>query len=191
MELFKFNIHSMVDVITNSSTVIYTYEDGCELPAKELINEMLKLSGETDKTCDDIFYIGTFCDSSRYFDCAANGDDEDDEDEDDEDDEDDDEQETTPKIPSMPKIVGSWNTPEYKESHKIRDKWFSDLQISIMKGEVEKPRWMEDAEEASDYSEWRPTTELLLIARDEKYAEFGRKISRLLSGISADGGRDG
>ena len=48
-------IHSIVDVITNSSTVIYTYQDNSIEPAKELVNEMLKLSGITDKTADDIF----------------------------------------------------------------------------------------------------------------------------------------
>jgi hypothetical protein len=49
-------IHSIVDVITNSSTVIYTYQDNSIEPAKELVNEMLKLSGITDKTADDVFY---------------------------------------------------------------------------------------------------------------------------------------
>lgn len=48
-------IHSIVDVITNSSTVIYTYQEDSIEPAKELVNEMLKLSGITDKTADDIF----------------------------------------------------------------------------------------------------------------------------------------
>ena len=49
-------IHSIVDVITNSSTVIYTYQDNSIEPAKELVNEMLKLLGITDKTADDVFY---------------------------------------------------------------------------------------------------------------------------------------
>lgn len=48
-------IHSIVDVITNSSTVIYTYQEDSIEPAKELVNEMLKLSGITDKIADDIF----------------------------------------------------------------------------------------------------------------------------------------
>lgn len=54
MEL-KFKIHSVVDVITNSSTIIYTYQDDSIQPAKELIDEMLRLFGVTDKTADDIF----------------------------------------------------------------------------------------------------------------------------------------
>ena len=54
MKTVKFKMHSMVDVITNSSTVIYTYQDGCLNPAKELINEVLKLEG-SDKNADDLF----------------------------------------------------------------------------------------------------------------------------------------
>jgi hypothetical protein len=71
MELLKFKIHSIVDVITNSSTTIYTFQGDSVEPAKELINEMLKLSGITDKTADDIFYFGVFKDTDdlRYGDC--------------------------------------------------------------------------------------------------------------------------
>jgi hypothetical protein len=176
MEVFKFSIHSIVDVITNSSTVIYTYEDGCEAPAKELIDEMLKLSGESDKKSDDIFYIGTFCDDDQYLDHIN----ESDEDEDEENDE----------LPNVVKVTGEWGTPEYNESVDAQKVWLNKLQLSIIKGEIEKPKWMETAEEGHDYG-WRPSTYLTLIPKDEKYAEFGRKISSLLSGIEADGGRDG
>ena len=179
MQLFKFNIHSIVDVITNSSTVIYTYEDGCEAPAKELINEMLKLSGEPDKRAEDIFFIGTFCEDEHYLERINDGD---------EDEEDDGEES---ELANVPKRHGERGSAEYKESIKVQDEWFSALQLSVMKGEIEKPNWMEKAEEARGYSEWRPSTYLCLIPKDEKYTEFGTKISRLLSGVSADGGRDG
>jgi hypothetical protein len=45
----------MVDVITNSSTTIYTNQDDSVQPAKELVSEMLKLFGVTNLTPDDIF----------------------------------------------------------------------------------------------------------------------------------------
>ena len=67
MEKLKFKIHSIVDLITNSSTVIFTYQDSVG-EAKELVNEMLKLSGVEDKNADDIFYYGVFCASRRYLD---------------------------------------------------------------------------------------------------------------------------
>lgn len=59
----KLKIHSVVDLITNSSTVIFTYSEG-SLPAlKELVNEMLKTFGRTEKF-DDIFYANIFLDES-------------------------------------------------------------------------------------------------------------------------------
>lgn len=55
----KLKIHSIVDLITNSSTVIFTYSEG-SLPAlKELVNEMLKTFGKTE-TFDDVFYAEVF-----------------------------------------------------------------------------------------------------------------------------------
>jgi len=54
MKSFKIAIHSIVEVITNSSTVIYTYQGGSLEPAKELIKEVLKLMGE-NVDVDDAF----------------------------------------------------------------------------------------------------------------------------------------
>jgi len=52
--MITLKIHSLVDVITNSSTTIYTYHDGCIVPAKELIAEIIKHLGET-RTVDELF----------------------------------------------------------------------------------------------------------------------------------------
>ena len=54
MKKIKVNLHSSVDVITNSSTVIYTYQDGSEGPVRKLIEEIFKLAG-IEKSVDDIF----------------------------------------------------------------------------------------------------------------------------------------
>jgi hypothetical protein len=59
MKPVKINIHSVVDVITNSSTTVYTWQDNCIQPAKEMIQEFLKVFG-IDKKVDDIFYIDSF-----------------------------------------------------------------------------------------------------------------------------------
>lgn len=48
-------VHSVVDVITNSSTVIYTSAAGNAIDvAKEIINEVLGLAG-SEKSADDLF----------------------------------------------------------------------------------------------------------------------------------------
>ena len=50
-------VHSVIDVITNSSTEIFTDFSNSVEPCKELINEMLKTFGVEDLTSDDIFDI--------------------------------------------------------------------------------------------------------------------------------------
>lgn len=55
MQVFKIKLHSSVDLITNSSTVIFTYSGGSLEAVKELVNEMLKVFGKKE-TFDDIFW---------------------------------------------------------------------------------------------------------------------------------------
>lgn len=52
--MIKIKLHSVTDLITNSSTVIFTYSGGTIEPLKEMINEILKTFG-VEKTCDDLF----------------------------------------------------------------------------------------------------------------------------------------
>ena len=66
METIKLKIHSTVDIITNSSTTIFTYQDGSVVPLKELIDEILKLSG-SDQKADDCFFFETFLDDDGYY----------------------------------------------------------------------------------------------------------------------------
>lgn len=71
----KLKLHSIVDVITNSSTVIYTYQDSIE-ESKELLQEILNIAN-IEKSVDDLFYIDTFLeDISIYIEnmerCADN-----------------------------------------------------------------------------------------------------------------------
>jgi hypothetical protein len=63
--MLKLNIHSIVDVITNSSTVIYTYQNSVK-EAKELLQEILKLTGSQENV-DNLFYFGVFLsDNDNY-----------------------------------------------------------------------------------------------------------------------------
>jgi len=166
----KINIHSIVDVITNSSTVIYTYQDSIK-EAKELVQEVLDISGIIDKTPDDIFYYGVFCDDDTYFDSM---------------DEEDGGVEDCPTI--------DWNnntTKEQRDFQRVaRNKWLDDLELSIMKGEVAKPKWMEAAEN-DDCNGFLPDTHLVLIPKDDKFKPLAEKIYKLLGSVTADGGRDG
>jgi len=52
----KIPVHSLIDLITNSSTEIFVDCSGSVQPAKDLLTEFLKVSG-SDKTCDEVFEV--------------------------------------------------------------------------------------------------------------------------------------
>jgi hypothetical protein len=164
--LIKLNIHSVVDVITNSSTTVFIYQN-CVDEVKELVQEMLNLSSDTDKTPSDVFHYGVFAEDHYYMDHISDEEDEED----------------------VPQVTASYDTPEYKEQIKKQKEWLLNLKISIIKGEIEKPDWMERAE--TNYDEYEVGTELNLIVKDENYAQFVKKIQKLLNGVTADGYNDG
>lgn len=170
MKTIKINIHSVVDVITNSSTTIFTYQNSIE-QAKELIQEMLNLCGIKDKTPDDLFYYGVFCDDDCYLEYINDRDDDDDD------------------IEDVVTVDAKYDTPEYEEQTKKQEKWLENLLISIAKEEIEEPDWMDSASTSCSDSE--KDTYLNLIPKDDKYKNFADKIQKLLGSVSADGGRDG
>lgn len=61
MQTIKIKLHSSVDLITNSSTVIFTYSEGSLQAVKDLVNEILKVF-EKEETFDDIFYAAVLPD---------------------------------------------------------------------------------------------------------------------------------
>ena len=63
--MLKLQLHSITDLITNSSTVIYTYSDYSVEPLKEMVNEFLKISN-IDKTCDDLFKLKILYNEDTY-----------------------------------------------------------------------------------------------------------------------------
>ena len=57
MDKLTINLHSFVDIITNSSTVIYTgVQDNAIDAMKGIINEVLRAAG-SEKTSDDLYEI--------------------------------------------------------------------------------------------------------------------------------------
>lgn len=59
--MIKLSFHSVCDLITNSSTTIYSWYDGSVSACKELINEILA-TFNIDKRCDDLFYVAAMLD---------------------------------------------------------------------------------------------------------------------------------
>jgi len=113
--MIKLNIHSIVDVITNSSTVIYTFQDSIT-EAKELLQEILNLIGSGEKV-DDLFYFDVFLSDVDYY--VERMEDYFDDGENDED---------------FPK--------DWPEDWKEQRGYVERLQEKIMKGEIRQPNWM-------------------------------------------------
>lgn len=75
--MLKIPIHSATDLITNSSTVIFTYSESSEGALKEMIDELFKTFG-VNKTCDEIFDTVVLCeDREKYAEYIESLDDED------------------------------------------------------------------------------------------------------------------
>src|SRR5208283_2577873 len=150
MKTLKIKLHSIVDLITNSSTVIFTYSEGALQSVKNLLNEMIKTfnikdSNEKLLTADELFYFGVFLSDDRddyinYWreNVAGINEDEDD-----------------PK--DMPNI--------------------EQLIDDILTGKIEKPDWMINAEEAKTHCDYfRGDTYLFIKEKDEKYTELGNSL---------------
>jgi hypothetical protein len=63
--MFRIKIHSFTDLITNSSTTIYTFYEKSPEAFKLLVNEMLKVFQQPYK-CDDIFIVSVHFETDLY-----------------------------------------------------------------------------------------------------------------------------
>ena len=148
MQTIKIKLHSTVDIITNSSTVIYTYQDGSLAPVKELIDEMLKISGSELKA-DDCFYFGVFLDDTYEY------------------------------------------LEDNSEAPELSKEEFSALKLSMLKGEIEKPKWMINVEDSENWNCYQKSTALEILPKDEKYSELANKLLNYLNSTSHEACQDG
>lgn len=157
--MVKINIHSIVDVITNSSTVIYTYQDSVS-EAKELLQEILILIGEKKKV-DDLFYLGVFCESDIYSDRLGKAED------------------------NWPNdLAENWD-------YKQRGEYVDQTITKVLRGEVPRPQWMIDVDNKENYSGFNYSTDLCIVARDEKYQPLVAKIMKFLNSPEHESCYDG
>ena len=122
--MFKVNFHSAVNLITNSSTVIFTYQNSVN-ECKDLVNEILKLCGIKDKTAEDVFYYGVYHSAEEYSNRYV------DEDEEEEEEEHVEQQREELTVESVNRTIEA-----------------------VLKGEIEVPEWLsEDVENYNGYTE--------------------------------------
>lgn len=160
--MFKLNIHSIVDVITNSSTTIYTYQNSTK-EAKELLQEILNFVGKGE-TVDDVFNIGVFLeDVDQYAEYLAEHIEEE----------------------------GGECPDDFPKDWKEQGTYVKNLQDKILRGEMNKPQWMKDAEEYEDGMGYTYPTSLHIVSKDEKYSKLIEKILAFLNSTDNDAFRDG
>jgi hypothetical protein len=163
LESIKIKLHSFTDLITNSSTVIYTYSDGCIEPLENMINEILTTFNIEEK-CNDMFHITVLCNKFSYLES------EEDEDEDEEDEE-----------------VSSNNKSSLCKDKESFDKLWED----IISGKAKKPDWFLKVEEKESYEGYQTSTYLHIFPKQEKYTEIAKLIKKFLYSTGHEATRDG
>jgi len=160
--MFKLNIHSIIDVITNSSTVIYTYQNNIK-EAKELLQEILDLMGE-DKKVNDLFNITTFLDDIEYYTNYLEELEEDD-----------------------VELPENYPTEGWKEQKK----YIENIIEKVLEEEMDKPDWMKTAEDHEDWSGYTYPTSLYISSKEEKYNTLIEKALAFLNSPDHEAFRDG
>jgi len=169
--------HSITDLITNSSTTIYTYSSESLEACKEMIDEVFNTLG-IDKKCDDVFRLTVLAEESYIYDEWKNKLDED-EDEDDFDDDDDDDLNEDEEDEED----GDEDEDE-DEDEELSD--IDKLINEIVHGRAEKPQWMTDAEEDEDEYGYTPSTKLYIVAKSPEFEALAQKIANFLYSTSQE-----
>lgn len=150
----KIKLHSITDLITNSSTTIYTYSDGSPKVLEELVNEILVLMG-SDKKCADVFNMSVMLeDIEDYLQWADKHPD---------------------KIPEEFLDAGAAGAKFDALLDGIyggivgRPDWFADVEKAI-------------AEDT--WSNSKPTTTLYVVAKDPKYENLAKLVVKFLYSTS-------
>jgi hypothetical protein len=151
----KLKLHSITDLITNSSTTIFTYSEGSIEPCKELINEILKLMGE-DKTCDDIFELSITKDNDSIRDLM----------------------DYQLEDYLEPEEYAALNIPE--NDYKKRNKRYDEILEEIQSGKVEEPEWYQELSEDIESD-----TDLNIKVKDAKYEKLAELVIKFLYSTQA------
>lgn len=167
--MIKIPIHSVTDLVTNSSTVIYTYSEGSLKALEEMIDEFFRAFG-IDKKCKDVFwlYVGLddfyrIKDDIYYMD-------------------DDEEEEALKKYP---KELTDKDMPD-----KDRGAFINKTIESVAKGEIPEPQWMRDPKEDTDSYGLNPSTSLYIFPKDPAHEDLAKKVSRFLNSTTHEVTRD-
>jgi len=147
----KIPVHSLIDLITNSSTEIYVTSESSVQPAKDLLAELLKING-SDKNVDEVFTLSVEMDNATLIDYLGDQMEEYDE-------------ELWDKL--------GLEDADWKTTDKILEKYLE----SIEKGEIEKPEWIDTMIEDMEVL---IETYLIVKSNDPKYDHFLKLLKTFL-----------
>lgn len=146
--MFKIKFHSVIDVITNSSTEIYSWYDGSVSACREMLEEIFKVFGVEEKV-DDIFYIHLSYDYYIYIDYISDN-----------------------------KLENEFEN--YPNNWSEQNEYVKDFVEQVYSGKISKPKWMDDAENAENYSGRTPSNEFTILTKKPEYKELAKKIEKFL-----------
>ncbi len=162
-------IHSLTDLITNSSTVIYTYSDRSPKALGEMIDEVFSVLG-VDQKCDDVFTISVVKDNYELDLDAC--------------------------VDWATENEGKFGIPAVF-SDDDDDAWYKamdDIIDDVLGGKMEKPEWFvkmeEELEEENCYG-YPPETTLKVVAKDPKYEKLAELVVKFLYSTDHEATRDG
>jgi len=174
MKEIKLKLHSIVDLITNSSTVIYTYSHGCDVVLEKLFNELRDVFN-IKESINDMFYISTLCDDDGYYSYLSEKLDNDD-----------------------------WENKELEISEELllilKDEnadWkalsnaVNEAKEDVKYNRTEKPKWMHEAEKDSGWDGFASSTYINIIPKEEKYEKVATLFYNLIYSTDHEATRDG
>lgn len=156
----KIKLHSVTDLITNSSTTIYTFSDNSEKAFKALVSEFFKSMG-VEKTCDECFNVFVGASdfdriSDRLSDWKYNHDDDE----------------------EKPSEV-------FNKDGEFSSTKFNDLLDKVLEGKLPMPEWLQDEIDATKDSEYGPGTTLYITAKDPKFEKLAELFGEFLYSTEA------
>ena len=144
-------IHSMIDLITNSSTEIFVDSESSIKPAKELLAELLRMEG-SEKTIDEVFTFSLEYGDTGYLAelLIENMEDHD------------------PETYATLGFTGDW-----KNDDRIAEQYIADYQS----GKIKEPDYIE---ELMNDNEVNIDTNLVVRSNDPKYDHFLKLLEKFL-----------
>lgn len=166
--MIKIKLHSITDLITNSSTTIFTYSEGSIVPCKELVNEILKLLGES-KTCDDIFELSITSDIQNIidsFDYSLK-------------------RKLSPEEYEALQLPDSNYDQQTKKYTGLRSYALEKLVEDILSKRIPEPAWYKNLTEGIEGD-----TTLNIVVKEPKYQKLADKIFQFLYSTRAEEGSE-